>query len=105
MLDNVAAHAVGIRGLGVDPHEARPGEHLGRADVVFGDASEQGPVVSNRRNVLSAAEASPRPQSAGSIQQVTSRWPSMVKLPTVPAKALSTSIARSVTSVSLRMRW
>ena len=101
MLDHVAAHAVGIRGFGVNPHEARPGEHLGRADVVLGDACEQWPGRLDLKKRLRAAEASPRPQREGSIQYETPRLPSMGKLAIVPAKAPSTSIARTVSSRQL----
>ena len=43
VLDHVPADTVGMRGLGANPDEPRTGEHLGGADVVFGDAREQRP--------------------------------------------------------------
>ena len=43
VLDHVPAHAVGMRGLGANVDEARPREHRGGADVVFGDTCEQRP--------------------------------------------------------------
>ena len=63
-----------------------------------------GRMVSTVRNIRRAADASSSPYRAGSIQEVTSRSPSMVKRPTVHTREFPSSIAPRNTEGSFWMR-
>jgi hypothetical protein len=104
VLDHVPAHAVGMRGLGANLDEARTREHLGGADVVFGDACEQPPRQLDLSKRVECSRGKP-PTPTGWVDPVGDFSLTLYReAPDRPANAPSSSIASNVQSESLRMR-